>query len=518
MRPVLERWIALWGELELKRRVQLVAVTVITVAVLVGVAVWSATPPWRPLVEGRAYDELLDAAASLEESGIRYRIKDGSLQVPAGQLGAGQAALATMSDLPGLQDVGDVPLGLTPSAQGWAFVRAREGDLARVINAIDGIAASRVNIVPTKESLYLEEAEPARASVFVRLRPGRAIGDSQVRAIQNLVAGAVEGMTADRVAVVDDRGNLLANGAGPRDTAGDLPSVLLAYRADVERHYEDAVNQALYPMMGHEGRFSVTASVDVDLTTTSIKKTSLDTRNPGVVSEEVDEVTKERESAGGVPGVDANLPERPGQGAQGALREEQSRITTSFKFPTVDETATRPAGTIKRVTVAVVVDSTKVAELAEAGGTEASTVEEKIRDTVRAAVGMDASRSDEVIVNFMPFTPQPMIEESAGTVTATVLAHDSMPYMLVALALILAFVFVVRPLVTSVTRPPAAAGVDPETPEGELSDEEQDELLAQRLQQLVENFVPVDAMELSELVSHNPQAAAKVLKQWQKYG
>ncbi|MEM6930089.1 MAG: flagellar M-ring protein FliF C-terminal domain-containing protein, partial [Myxococcota bacterium] len=296
------------------------------------------------------------------------------------------------------------------------------------------------------------------------------------------------------------------------------PSALLAYRAEVERHYERAVSQALMPVMGFDGGFSVTANVDVDMTTTSIKKTSLDTKAQALVSEQLDESNKEREEPGGVPGVDANLPERPNEGAQGMTRENTNSITSNYAYPTVDETATRPAGTIRRVTVAVQVDSGRVGQLAEAAGVEAPVIEEKIEKAVQAAVGMDESRSDQVTVNFMPFTPQEMVEDSVGTITATVLAHDSMPYLLVALALILAFVFVVRPLVSSVTRPtPSASGGDGEG-DGELSEEEQDELLAQRLQQLVENFVPVDAMELSELVSHNPQAAAKVLKQWQKYG
>jgi len=517
VRPALDRWIALWGELDLKRRVQLVAVTLLTVGVLVGVAVWSATPPWRPLLEGRAYDELLEAAASLDEANVRYRIKDGSLQVPAGELGAGQAALGVSTEIQGMGDINDLPIGINPQAQEWALLRALQGDLSSAINAIDGIAASKVNIVPPKDSLFLDEAKPARASVFVRLRPGRAIGDSQVRAITNLVAGAVEGLTADRVAVIDDRGNLLAEGAGPRETASDVPTELLAYRAAVERHYERAVTQALIAPLGFEGGFSVTANVDIDFESRETRHVELDTKGQALVSEQLSESDKESEEPGGVPGVDANLPERPGQGAAGTTRETTSAITSNFDYPKRDTVARTPAGAIQRVSVAVQVDSKKIAEIAEMEEVAVADIESRIERTVKAAIGMNGTRGDEVTITTMPFTPSHLNDVESGTITATVLAHDSMPYLLVALALILAFVFVVRPLVSSVTRPPPSANPDAEA-EGELTEEEADELLAQRLQQLVENFVPVDAMELSELVSHNPQAAAKVLKQWQKYG
>ena len=333
MRPTLERWIALWGDLDLKRRVQLVAVTVITLGILAGVAVWSSTPPWRPLVEGRAYDELLDAAAALNQADVRHRIRDGSLQVPAGELGAGQAALGVSSDIQTIGDVGDLPLGLPPRAQEWAFLRARQGELAKVINAIDGIAASQVNIVPAREALFLDEEEPARASVFVQLRPGREIGDSQVRAITNLVAGAVERLTVDRVAVIDDHGTLLAEGAGPKSAASDVPTELLRYRADLERHYENAVTSALLPVLGFDGGFSVTASVDIDLESRETHSEELDTRLQAVVSEQLDESDRESKEPGGVPGVDANLPERPGDDAAGATRETTSSTTNNYTYP-----------------------------------------------------------------------------------------------------------------------------------------------------------------------------------------
>ncbi len=88
-----------------------------------------------------------------------------------------------------------------------------------------------------------------------------------------------------------------------------------------------------------------------------------------------------------------------------------------------------------------------------------------------------------------------------------------------ALAIVLAFVFVVRPLVASATLAP-----EPEVAEGEGEGEPRpdnvvslpEEQLALRLRRMIDDFEPIDAADLSALVAHQPQAAAKVLKMWQR--
>ncbi len=520
MATYVSRLRAFWAELDPRRRTQLGIALAVTLAVLVAVGVWSSTTSWTPLLQGRAYDELLDAAAALDQAEVRYRIRDGALEVADLDLGKARAALATTSDLPGLGDVGELQLGLTPAAQAWAFLRAREGDLARVINGIEGVAASRVHIVPKREALFLDEEEPARASVFVRLRPGRELGSAQVRAISNLVSGAVDGLSADRVAIVDDRGNLLAEGAGPRGGSGaaDLPSDLLGYRAQLERRYERAVSQALLPVLGFDGGFSVTATVDVDLTSSETVTKRLDADTQALLTEQIEESNSQREEPGGVPGVDANLPERPAAQV-GLNRQEQSATTASYAYPTVDEIAHRPAGEIERVSVAVQVDSARIAALADAAGVPAEDIQARIEQAVKAAVGADAARNDVVAVHFLPFTPVDLVDADASAVTLPGALQTALPYAVAALAIVLAFVFVVRPLVASATRAP-----EPEVAEGEGEGEPRpdnvvslpEEQLALRLRRMIDDFEPIDAADLSALVAHQPQAAAKVLKMWQR--
>ncbi len=513
-----------WSGLEADKRRNLVIAVAVALMAVVAVGAWSSQTPTSPLLENRSYDELLDAAAALDEAEISYQLDDGVLRVPTSQLGKARAALATSQTLPGLADVGELQLGLTPAAQAWAFLRAREGDLARMINGIDGVSASRVNIVPQKEALFLDEENAATASVFLKLRPGAALQPAQVRAMANLVANAVEGLESEGVTIVDDRGNLLAEGRTGVTPADDAQEKLLAYREKVEARYNQAVTKALLPVLGWDGGFSVTSSVDLDATSSETVSKRVDADGQALLSEQLDESESTRSEPGGVPGVDANLPERPAENSGTNNMEQRSSATANYTYPTVDEVVRRPAGDLRRVSVAVQVDAARVAELAAAGETTAEDLQARIQEAVRAAVGFDAERGDLVAVHVMPFAERDWVE---GTVAASAVPAEVMaalPYAVAALALVLVFGFVVRPLMAQLTPSPAlAAAGEGALEEGEELDEdgnvvslEDKRPLATRLADLMEGPTPIASEQLSELVSEQPAAAAKVLKLWSR--
>lgn len=526
MSAYLDQLKSYWGALDAARRRNLVLAVAAALAAIVAVGAWSSSTPMSPLLERRAYDELLDAAAALDEADIVYAIDDGTLSVATTQLGKARAALAASTALPGLADVSELQLGLTPAAQAWAFLRAREGDLARMINGIDGVSASRVNIVPQREALFLDEEQAATASVFLKLRPGATLQAAQVRAVANLVANAVEGLEAEGVTIVDDRGSLLAEGRAGVQAGDDAQEKMLAFREKLESRYDQAVTRALLPVLGWDGGFSVTSSVDLDTTSSETVSKRVDADGQALLSEQLDESESTRTKPQGVPGVDANLPERPGNGAQGGDdREQRSSTTANYTYPTVDEVVRRPAGELRRVSVAVQVDEARVAALAGAGGTTPEQLQERIQQAVQAAVGFDAARGDLVSVHVMPFAERDWVEGTSATgIPPEALA--ALPYAVTALALLLLFGFVVRPLMATLTPVAALAAAEGEG-EGEGDEREvafdadgnvvsldAARPMADRLQELMDATHPIDTATLSGLVAEQPAAAAKVLKLW----
>ncbi|MCA9566244.1 MAG: flagellar M-ring protein FliF [Myxococcales bacterium] len=520
MRQKLDNLVAWHGELESRKRVQLYAAGAITLIAVALTGSWLSFTPYRPLISGRAYDEVLDAAAALQPAEIPYRIEDnGTLSVPATRLGEARAALGSRQGLPALGDVADLRLGLTPKAQDWAFLRAREGDIARMINGIDGVSASRVNITPRVEALFADEEEPARASVFLKQRPGRKVGTAQVEAVVNLVASAVEGLEPQHVSVVNERGQLLSAGSFGTASSANTPEKLLEYQQAQERRYEGAVANALNPLLGYNGGFSVTATVDLEMTEEERLEKAVDTEKQALLSEQLHDSKSEKGEVGGIPGVDANLPERPAPAAGNSGRTETSAVTSNYVYPTVDTKTVRPSGEVRRVSVAVQVDDKIVAGLAEAGGVAVEDVKSRIEQAVKASVGFDEKRLDTVSVTFLPFAEPQWVEGGGAVLPWTEVASDVAPWGVAALALILGFLFVVRPLMAAVTRQeqhdideaawlaehggPSSA-VDPNAG------------LVDRLRQAASSFEAVDPGDLNKLAKQQSAAAAHVLRQWHR--
>lgn len=528
MQNFLQQFRAFFDSLDPSRRNFLYASIASTLVLLVAVGWWSSQVSWSALITGRTYDEMLEAAAALDAQQIEYKIDgQGRLMVPVGDLGKARAAVSQAEILPGLADIAELKLGLTPKAQQWAFLRAKEGDLSRMVNGIAGVSGSRVQVVPRRDSLFLDETEPARASVFLKMRPGRDLGASQTRAIVNLVANSVEGLSPEAVSVVDDRGNLLAEGRiEPIGSAksGSDPLELLDYRKEVERRYERAVSQAILPILGYDGGFSVTANVDLNTSTVDHTSYILDVDKQAMLSEQLEESESTEQDPGGVPGVDANLPERAAPANNTASRSITSAITSNFQYPADLKETHTPAGDIERVSVAVQVDSAAIASLAEAAGIPVEDLQKQISEAVQAAVGYDEIRKDNVSVTFLPFAE---VDWDATDVPVSgSIATDAAslaPSAVAALALLLVFWFIVRPLVQRVTSQPTRAGGGasgvsglPDDLVGALRASDPDADLAQRLRLLVDNYQPVDASDLNRLVSRESDAAAQVLRQWKR--
>lgn len=515
MNEILARVTAWYGSLDDRRRRRLWTSLVVAVVAMVGATAFANYAPYKPLLVGRDYDEVLAAAAALEGAGIPYRVRDdGRLDVPVSQLGSARAAVASAQVVPGLADAGELKLGLTPRAQEWALLRAREGDLARMINGIDGVSASQVHIVPREEALFASEDRPATASVFLKLRPGVTLAQGQIQAVASLVSSAVDGLGADHVTIADDRGNLLLSAASAGPAAGNTTD-LFEYRAQLEQRAERSVLQALLPVLGSPSDFSVSASVDLDMSSTETVSKSLDVQQQAVLSEQVQESLSNKTDPvpSGVPGVDAGLPERgtggaPGEGA--SQRAEKSALVTNYVYPTVDEIKRRPAGGVQHVSVAVQVNSVRLGVLLGEGATEEAKAElqGQITRAVEAAAGISAARGDVVTVTFLPFAASEWVDDVAPAVT--IAPEAVLPWVFAIAVAVMAFVFVVRPVMAVALKPPAPQAAPAPTPD--VTDED----LADRLVHLVEDFKTVDSSMLNTLVNHQSKAAAQVVRQWGK--
>src|SRR5690606_8440548 len=156
-------------------------------------------------------------------------------------------------------------LGTTNFLQNINHLRALEGELSRTIRSIDGIDGVRVHLVLPERELFSRDKREPSASIVLKVRGALAM--QQVKAIQQLTASAVEGLTPGHVSIVDERGTLLASGMGDDGrsrTAATIDEQRINYESRLRTHVEDIVGRVVGV---DKARVEVTAQMDYNRVT-----------------------------------------------------------------------------------------------------------------------------------------------------------------------------------------------------------------------------------------------------------
>jgi flagellar M-ring protein FliF len=297
----------------------------------------------------------------------------------------------------------------------------------------------------------------------VVLKTAGRMDRGQVQAIQHLVAAAVAGLSADRVAIVDDRGNLLAGGD---DKSG--PDALARNQDEDTTNYENSLRQrieAIVTSVVGTGHMQVQVAADINYNHTQTTSESYDPDSKVVRSTQ----TVEQNATNTSPGANAVSVANalPGGAAAGGDQAKdtsgRTEETTNYEISKKVTTSTVDGGDIKKLSVAVVVDGSGDS----AAAYKARTPEEmsKITALVKSAMGFDAARGDQVQVTNMAFA---RIEESAGTpAPKPLLGLDSSYWFKIIEAAILCLtalligLFVAKPLINRMFAAQMAAGSAP---------------------------------------------------------
>ena len=393
------------------------------VAAGVGIVLWSKEPTYSLLYGNLGQQDAAQIAQALEQNGVPYKLDgaSGAITVPsdrvhdarlklAGQgLPEGDGGFAVMSKDPGF--------GVSQFMEGARYQHALETELARTIANLQAIEGARVHLALPRQSAFVRDRRPPSASVFLQMKPGRRLESEQVTAIVNLVASSIPELEAEQVTVIDQQGRLLSAPGGNDELAAREKQLEIA--RGMEERYTHRVEELLAPLVG-PGRVRAQVVADVELSTTEEAREQYRPESQIVRSEQTAEETS-RNGAGsqGVPGALTNQPPTPGVAlppgvaVNGATSEAQAGAVASTSPDNTSRQSTRnyeidrtvaytrqPAGRLKRLTVAVLVDNLRAT--AEDGKvTETPLTPEQLENMTRLvkdAVGFDAGRGDSVNV------------------------------------------------------------------------------------------------------------------------
>src|SRR5579883_3411967 len=403
--PLLRDAQGVWGRLSSTQKTVLVAVGIGVVAVLGLFANMARTPEYAVAFSGLRDDDAAAIVAKLKDSKTPYQLADqGTIKVPPAQVQEVRLQMAAQG-LPqkgstvGMELFNQPHLGVTEFAEKVNYQRALEGELSRTIGRLDAVDSARVHLVVPQPALFTSQQKEATASVVLQLKPGRRLDPSQIQGISSLVASSVEGLKPANVTIMDSAGATLSDGRGGADGARQMGS-----RADVQRSLEDRLEGDIRAMITgvvgpDRSLVRVSADLNWDQYEANTETYSPDQKAPQVRTER--KVTETQSSAngqvGGVPGADSNVPTygpTTANGAGGAQSQRQDTTTTYELSKTVEKLVRAPGG-IRRLSVAVALDSDVVNDADQA---------DAISKLVATAAGLDTQRGDVVTLTSLPFS------------------------------------------------------------------------------------------------------------------
>jgi flagellar M-ring protein FliF len=381
------------------RRAGILGVGIAAVLVILGVARWATAPTWVPVYSNLPLENVAVITVRLDEEQIPYRLEAGGtqLQVATTDLARARVSLAgedmPEAGRPGLEIFDQPAWGMTDFTQRINYRRALEGELERTIGEMRGVETVKVHIAMEEASGFRRTGNPSEASVVLKLRSGTSPEPSMVQGISALVASSVDGVDAERVMVLDDKGALLSD-PYDQDSPAGLASRELKMRSEIEQYLATKAEQLVAQIVG-QGNVRVQVSADLNLDRVERTVETVDPELQALSSEQRSEI---------IPGA---------EGGAGSTSVSATYVNTRSM-----ETFSGAVGNVRRVTAAVLVND-KLVEGDEGQTYEARTPEElaQIQTLVSNSMGLDVDRGDIINVVSFPFDAPVEIEEEVSLMT-----------------------------------------------------------------------------------------------------
>ncbi|PRN03001.1 flagellar M-ring protein FliF [Pseudomonas sp. LLC-1] len=355
------------------------------IVLLFGAALWWLTrSTWEALYKDAGEANQAAILATLGQWQLPYRIREGVIEVPDETVAAARMHLAD-AGVPGRGSVGfelfdQADYGMSEFSQKINYQRALEGELARTMMGTAEVQHARVHLTFKKGGLYRQAEEPAKASVVVRLRPDAVLDSQRVRGIQQLVASAVEGMSAERVVVLNENGQLLSNDDGSAVQPEHL-RITVQLEQDLQHKAETLLTRSL-------GYNAAEVSVRVQLNFDRVKS------------------VRELPMGGGEDTLQRSREVTSSESSSGSSDSKRRQSTRESDFMVGKERAEieHAAGRIERISAGVVL----AAPQSEAGL-------KQMRNLLEATLGLDMTRGDQLAIAYLPRSPAATAPPAAVT-------------------------------------------------------------------------------------------------------
>lgn len=400
-----EQLLRVWRNVGKRERYMILGSTIfLFAALLVWSYWWGGRPDYVPLFTNMEAKDAGEVVAKLKELKIDNKIDANgtAILVPAKDVYRVRLELASQG-LPrgnkGFEIFDQNKFGVTEFQNKVYYLQALQGELTRTIEQMAEVEKARVHIVMTEDSLYKKNEKPATASVMLKLRPSTQLSKEQVKGIVNLVANSVQGLKPENITVVDQMARVLNNDQADAPQAAGAATVTQIeltkkMQDDIQKNIQTLLEQVLGPGKA-ASRVSVELNFDQRMLDRQVFEPVVDDKGIIRSSQEVNESFKGTSAApGGTPGTTANIPGYVTANT-GQSNYDKKEVTRNFEINETKEKVISSPGSIKRLTVAVLVDNNV---------TRAQ--QDSLTKVVASAVGLNPARGDVVSVESIPFSTE----------------------------------------------------------------------------------------------------------------
>ena len=409
----------LWEPIGKLPRSQQIGLGVFVCLVVLGIAtasMWGTQKEFIPLFEEQLkLEDAGNVVAKLQELNIEYKLgKDSTdIRVPLTDKSFILLQLAQEKTLPQarpgwqkLIDERSIFSGTTQQEFDLNYVRGLQAELEETLTRMDPVEDAQINIVKPKKEVFKEDQKEPSASVLLKLKAGSEITKEQVRAIRDWVCSAVEGLKPEKVRIADTEARDLTRVLDDEEamTLDKIESAQLKFTRSREKHLRGELQSQLEEIFGY-GKAVVRVRLDMDFdqkeAVSDVVIPPVEGSDKGVVLSrkyENEEYQGKDLVEDGEPGVNSNLP--PGApaypGTDNSTWNKYKREGTieNLEYTRSKEKYVKDQGTIKRLTVSVVLDGSPK---------DIGDLQESITSIAKNTVGFDKKRGDKLALMVIPF-------------------------------------------------------------------------------------------------------------------
>ena len=355
-------------------------------SLLVVLIFWSimTSTPFRSVSDGFESADVQLAFEALKSANYDVRINEstGRLEVPENDYQAARIFLASQGIPRAAAEGGMGTLAEGSSMTTSQFMEqvkynnAIEIELARTITEISTIETARVHLAAPKQSVFVRDRQPAKASVIVKPYRGRVVDPAQVLSIVHLVSASVPYLATQDVTVVDHYGNLLTGSNADKDGTPALNNA--RFEGEREAELAERIRELLIPALGG-GNVRTVVNLEMDFTqreTTREQYLDFEPERAEVRSEVITSDSQTGIAASGVPGGTTNIPpDQPEVVPEGEVAAnptntetattEREQTTRNYELDKEITFVKEQAGRVVSMTAGVIVNEEALRDLAK---------------------------------------------------------------------------------------------------------------------------------------------------------